>query len=85
MTTSIHNQTEISATNIRFEQNDLVVTLSDDQEITLPIVQTDWLKWLADATKEQRENWILEPGGYAIYWEDLDDGIEVCHLLNKES
>ena len=26
----------------------------------------------------------LEPGGYAIYWPYLDDGIEVCHLLNPQ-
>lgn len=26
-------------------------------------------------------NGSLEPDGYAIYWEDLDDGIEVCHIL----
>jgi hypothetical protein len=32
----------------------------------------------------QRANWKLEPGGYAIYWEDLDDGIEVCHLLDLQ-
>jgi len=32
----------------------------------------------------QRANWSLEPGGYAIYWPDLDDGIEVCHLLDMQ-
>jgi hypothetical protein len=29
-------------------------------------------------------NWTLEPGGYAIYWEDLDDGLEVCHILGMQ-
>jgi len=43
-----------------------------------------WLKWLAQATPKQRANWSLEPGGYAIYWPDLDDGIEVCHLLDTQ-
>ena len=43
-----------------------------------------WLKWLAQATPKQRAKWKLEPGGYAIYWEDLDDGIEVCHLLDSQ-
>ncbi len=40
-----------------------------------------WLDWLLKATPEQRANWSLEPGGFAIYWEDLDDGVEVAHLL----
>jgi hypothetical protein len=42
-----------------------------------------WLKWLAKATPKQRANWTIEPGGFAIYWSDLDDGIEVCHLLDS--
>lgn len=41
-------------------------------------------QWLDEATPEQRPNWSLEPGGYAVYWDDLDDGGEVCHLLAVE-
>ncbi len=44
----------------------------------------DWLAWLANATPEQKANWSFEPGGYAIYWDDLDDGVEVCHILTTE-
>jgi hypothetical protein len=44
-----------------------------------------WLKWLAKASPRQRAAWSLEPGGYAIYWEQLDDGVEICHLLGMES
>ena len=40
--------------------------------------------WLAKATPEQRDNWSIEPGGFAVYWEDLDDGIEIMHLLNMQ-
>ena len=49
--------------------------------ITVPL-STPWLKWLRDATPEQREQWTIEPGGYAVYWPLLDDGVEVCHLLS---
>jgi hypothetical protein len=42
------------------------------------------LKWLGKATPKQRANWSLEPGGYAIFRPDLDDGIEVCHLLTAD-
>ena len=44
----------------------------------------EWLRWLYEATPEQCANWSLEPGGYAVYWDDLDDGVEVCHLLALE-
>jgi hypothetical protein len=43
------------------------------------------LKWLAKATPEQRAKWTIEPGGFAIYWEELDDGIEISHLLSMRA
>jgi hypothetical protein len=52
-----------------------------DKKTRLPL---DRFEWLAEATPEQRANWSLEPGGFAIYWEDLDDGIELCHILTME-
>ena len=70
---------------VRFENNILYVSLSDRREISLPRDQIEWLQWLAKATPEQKENWTIEPGGYGIYWEDLDDGIEVCHILTMGS
>jgi len=75
---------QVAATNVRFEKNVLYVTLSDGREVSLPIDRIEWLEWLAKATTEQREKWSLEPGGYAIYWEELDDGIEVGHILAME-
>lgn len=75
---------EVSATKVRFEDNRLFVTLSDEREISLPLDNIEWLDWLAQATPEQRANWSIEPNGFAIYWEDLDDGIEICHLLGMQ-
>ena len=76
---------EVSATGVRFADNRLYVALSDGREISLPIDKIEWLDWLAQATPEQQANWSIEPGGFAIYWEDLDDGIEICHLLGMQS
>ena len=53
--------------------------------MSLQLDNIHWLDWLYRATDEQRANWSIEPGGFAIYWEDLDDGIELCHLLSLES
>jgi hypothetical protein len=75
---------QVAATDVRFKGNILYVSLSDGREVSLPLDRIEWLEWLAKAPTEQREKWSLEPGGYAIYWEGLDDGIEVCHLLAVE-
>lgn len=75
-------KTLVQAKKVRFDNNILIITLSDEREIRLPIDQKDWLKWLLQATPEQRAKWTIEPGGFAIYWEELDDGIEISHLLS---
>ncbi|MCP4253323.1 MAG: DUF2442 domain-containing protein [Candidatus Scalindua sp.] len=74
----------VCATGVRFDKNMLYVSLNDGREICLPVDRIGWLDWLAKATPEQQENWSLESGGFAIYWDDLDDGIEVCHLLSLQ-
>jgi len=82
MTISVNNIMEnVSAKNIFFETDHLHVQLSDQRELVVPLEAIDWLDWLKDATPEQRARWKIEPGGFAIYWPELDDGIEVEHLL----
>ena len=75
---------QVSATNVTFDGNILILSLSDGRKISLPIDRIEWLEWLAKATPDQQANWSLEPGGFAVYSEDLDDGIEVCHVLAME-
>ncbi len=74
----------VMATDVEFEGNTLHVSLSDGRRVSLPLDTISWLSWLAAATPEQRVNWSIEPGGYEVYWEDLDDGFEVMHLLNVQ-
>ena len=71
----------VRACDVRFVSNMLYVSLSDGREIGLPTDRIEWLSWLARATPGQRANWSIEPGGYAIYWEDLDDGFEIRRVL----
>lgn len=75
---------EVGAVDVHFVGNTLYVSLTDGREISLPIDQIEWLDWLANATPEQRAKWSIEPRGFSIYWEDLDDGIEVQHLLRMQ-
>ncbi|MBI2502630.1 MAG: DUF2442 domain-containing protein [Candidatus Latescibacteria bacterium] len=85
MSTSASNIAEhVSATEVRFEGNILYVTLSDSRQISVPLENVPWLKWLNSATPEQRARWSLEPGGLAIYWGELDDGLEISHLLSMQ-
>ena len=82
MITSRHEDAQhVAATGVRFAGDMLYVSLSDGREIGVPLNQVRWLDWLARATSEQRSRWSIEPRGFAIHWEDLDDGIEVTHLL----
>lgn len=75
---------QVKAIGVRFVDNRLHISLDDGRDISLSIHRFDWLDWLANATPEQRDNWSIEPGGFAVYWEDLDDGIEIRHLLNMQ-
>ena len=72
--------TPVGATTVRFIDNVLSLSLNDGRELNVPIDKIEWLSWLKNATAEQRSSWSIEPNGFDIYWEELDDGIEVCHL-----
>lgn len=86
MSTSPDNTVQtVAITQVYFDHNTLAVVLNDGRELRLHLDQIDWLKWLATATPEQRKSWSLEPGGFAVYWDDLDDGIELEHILSSQS
>ncbi len=74
----------VSATGVRFDGNILYVALSDGRELSVPLKRVPWLRWLMKASPEQRAKWSLEPGGFAIYWDGLDDGIELSRLLGMQ-
>lgn len=75
---------EVAATKVDFVANRLVVSLNDGREISVPIGEIEWLHWLASATPEQQAAWTIESRGFAIYWEQLDDGIEIRHILGTQ-
>ena len=75
----------VQARDVSFAGDHLCIELSDGRALSVPYKKIPWLKWLAKATPKQRADWSLEPGGYAIYWEQLDDGVEIGHLLGEKS
>ena len=69
-----------SARGVRFTDRMLYIELSDGREIGVPLSRFPWLE---RATPVQRRKWHIEPHGFAVYWDELDDGIEVEHLLES--
>ncbi len=83
MSISVPNQIgeQVEAKDVLVRENILQISLSDGRIISAPLAKITWLQWLHKATPEQQANWSIEPGGFAVYWDDLDDGIEIAHLL----
>ena len=83
-TLTVKTAEQVRAKSVRFTGNVIACSaLMTGVKSACRFNEAPWLKWLAKATPKQRANWTIEPGGFAIYWRDLDDGIEVCHLLNS--
>ena len=78
----ITEQVQIAA--VRLVENALYVGLSDGRELGVSLDGIAWPDWLQKATEKQRAQWSIEPGGFAVYWDDLDDGIELTHLLSMQ-
>lgn len=85
MITSAVTASQVGAKSVEFEGSTLRLYLTDGRAIILPYRQIPWLRWLTKATPEQRAKWSIEPGGYAVFWEELDDGFEVEHVLTLNS
>jgi len=65
--------------NAFFNLNLLTVSLNDGRIIIFPCHQIDWL---AQATVEHQQDFQIESDGYGIWWNILDDGIALHHLLS---
>ncbi len=86
MTTSAAEpRTNAEAVDVLVDAEYLRITLGDGRELSVPFGRFPWLAWLVDATEKQRQHCVIEPTGFAIYWPDLDDGVEIGHLLEPQS
>ena len=68
----------ITAHAVSFGEDTLIVRLSDDHELSVPL---EWFPRLRHATAEQRQNWRLITRGIGIHWPDVDEDIAVEDLL----
>ena len=83
----LHHKTKpvLQASNAGFTGDRLCIGQSAGRELTVTDKKVPGLKWVARAMPKQRAAWPVEPGGDAIYWEQLDDGVESGYLRNLES
>ena len=64
--------------DVRVTEDTLTVDLMDGRTISVPLL---WFPRLVHGTPEERQNWRLVGQGEGIHWPDLDEDIEVEHLL----
>lgn len=61
---------------IKIADEKLWVTLEDERVISTPL---RWYPWLDEASSEQQNHYELLPD--AVYWTDLNEGLEVEGML----
>ncbi len=66
----------MTATDIRFDDAAMWVSLSDGRVLGVPL---DWFPVLKAATPEQRSHFWISPAG--LHWDDIDEDISVQGLI----
>ena len=73
-----HSPISVLATDVRFTDDSMLVSLSDGREVSVPL---EWFVRLRDATPEQRSKWRFIAKGIGIHWPEIDEDIAVKTLL----
>ncbi|MCY3831880.1 MAG: DUF2442 domain-containing protein [Chloroflexi bacterium] len=68
--------TRNDAQRVRFYNDAVWIDLADGRVIGMPL---NWFPWLQSATETQREGYDLH--GDSVYWEELDEGIDLVAML----
>ena len=66
------------AQKVRVTDDELIVELEDGRVLSVPLA---WFPRLLHGTSKERSHWRLIGDGEGIHWPDLDEDIEVMHLL----
>jgi hypothetical protein len=64
------------ATEVRFDDDSMWVTLSDGRTLGVPLV---WYPRLLAGTRKMREDFFISPSG--IHWDALDEDVSVEGML----
>jgi hypothetical protein len=78
---SILDKPEVTAVGVRVTPERVYIELSDGREIGVPLARFEFLR---RASVAALNNWQIEPRGFAVFWPELNDGLEVRHLLDPQ-
>jgi hypothetical protein len=70
--------TSVLATDVRFTEDAMQVSLSVGREISVPL---EWFTRLRNTTPKQRSKWRFIARGIGIHWGEMDEDIAVTTLL----
>ncbi len=65
-------------TEVRFE-NEFIIIMVDGRLIKLKV--SDVSQRLANASKEEKLEYIVSPSGYGIHWPRIDEDLSIFGLL----
>jgi hypothetical protein len=72
---------KVRIVDVTMSADTIHIHLNDGRIILLEFKLYPWLRWLLDATPEQRNQWEIVPSGGGVWWSELDEGIELQPLL----
>ncbi len=76
--TTLVLEAEPVVTSIKIDDDTLTVSLADGRNLTVPL---SWYPRLQHGSEQERSNWKILGGGYAIEWSDLDEHVGIEGLL----
>ena len=76
MNTAVNIEPRIQ--KITINENSITARLEDGRIISVPLA---WSWRLSDATKKQRENYIIIGDGIGVHWPDIDEDISAEGML----
>lgn len=77
MVEPIIHETRNEALKVRFTNKHAMIDLADGRILGVPL---NFFPLLEAATDEERQNYQLH--GLTIYWEDIDDGMDLTALIS---
>jgi len=78
MSTSTIEPQEARALQVRVQDDELTVDLTDGRTVVVPLA---WFPRLVHGTRQERNRWRLIGRGLGIHWPDLDEDVSVEGLL----
>ena len=74
---------DYKATKVWFTDDEIFIELDDMRQASLPLHKFPLLQ---KASQEQKTNFEIISGGYAVYWQELDEDLSVAGFFeNKQS